>query len=167
MGVNFMCSICGIVDFSAKTSNIDALLRMWRALAPLGRGYTYANGGIAISCERTPIFSATHCAKNKKNRTLALGSVCSGFFAEDLLFVYESEGLSALRSASAGLCFALVDENEKLLLLSASNDPLHYAEIDGKIIFATKKEALGAFADKLPFTLGEISPRGVVVYSKT
>ena len=162
-----MHSICGIIDFSAKTSSIDALLRMWTTLAPLGRGYTYSHGGVAITCERTPVFSATHSDKKGKNRTLALGSEASGFFAEDLLFVYESEGLSALRAATAGLCFALVDEKEKLLLLSAADEPIHYTEIDGKIIFATKKEALGTFADKLPLTLGEISPRGVVLYSKT
>ena len=162
-----MCSLCGIIDFSAKTSDIDALLRMWTAQAPLGRGYTYSHRGVALTCERMPVFSATHSDKKGNYRTLVLGSDSSGFFAEDLLFVYESEGLSALRSATEGLCYALVDEEEKLLFLSAANEPLHYAEIDEKIIFATKKEALGAFADKLPLTFDEISPRGVVLYSKT
>ena len=162
-----MCSICGIIDFSAKTSNIDALLRMWTALAPLARGYTYSHRGIALCCERSAELSATHIDKKGQNCTLALGSDSSGFFAEDLLFAYESEGLSALRCATAGLCFALIDEKEKLLFLSAADEPLHYADLGGKIIFATKKEALGAFADKLPLTFDEISPNGVVIYSKT
>ena len=162
-----MCSICGIVDFSAKTSNLDALLRMWCSLAPLSRGYTYANTGVAISCERTPIFSSTHLDKKGKNRSIAIGSDSCGFFAEDLLFVYESEGLAALRSATAGICFVLVDEKEKLLVISAANEPIYYTEIGKKIIFATKKEALGQFNRELPFSTTEISPQGIILYSKT
>ncbi len=162
-----MCSICGIVDFSAKTSNLEALLRMWCAIAPLSRGYTYSHGGIAISCERTPIFSSTHLDKKGKNRSIAIGSDACGFFAEDLLFVYESEGLAALRSATAGLCFVLVDEKEKLLVISAADEPMHYAEVAGKIIFATKKEALGQFNRELPLSSTEISPQGIILYSKT
>ena len=162
-----MCSICGIVDFSAKTSNLEALLRMWRALAPLGRGYTYSHGGVAISCERTPIFCATHNDKKGKNRSLAIGSDSCGFFAEDLLFVYESEGLSALRSATTGLCFVLIDEKERLLVISAADEPIYYTEADSKIIFATKKEALGQFNRELHLSSSEISPQGIILYSKT
>ena len=162
-----MCSICGIVDFSAKTSDVEALLRMWRALAPLGRGYTYSHGGVALSCERTPVFSATHSDKKGNGCSVAIGTDSCGFFAEDLLFVYESEGLSALRSATTGLCFVLVDENERLLVISAANEPMHYAEADGKIIFATKKEALGQFDRELRLTPNEISPQGIILYSKT
>ncbi len=162
-----MCSICGIIDFSAKTSNLEALVRMWKMQAPLGRGYTYSHGGVALSSERTPVFSATHSGKKGKNRSIALGSDACGFFAEDLLFVYESEGLSALRTATHGICFALVDEKEKLLVISAADEPLYYAELGGKIIFASKKEALASFDRELPLSPSKIAPRGIILYSKT
>ena len=159
--------ICGTVDFSANISDLNPLIEMWKSLAPLGRGYTYAHGGVALACERAPSFSATHFLPSGKSIAAVLGAPCEGLFAEDLLFVYETEGLSALCSFAKGVCFALCDQKQKLLVISAADEPVFFAQKEKKIIFASKKEALSLINQELPYSAVKISPYGFALYSMT
>ena len=162
-----MCEICGIIDFSRKNIAFDTLLQMWRASAPLGSGFSYINFGVALACERDERISAIHRATASENRILMLGENKCNFSANELLYIYENEDLSYLRITTRGICFALLDEKKKLFALSCGSDPLFCSDKDGKIIFASKKEALGHYSPELPFIATTISPNGFVIYSKT
>ena len=162
-----MCEICGIIDFSKKGCEVSPLLRMWTSSAPLGRGFAYLHAGIAIAGERDKDLCAIHQATANENRILLLGENKRNFLAEELLYIYENEGLSYLKITTRGICFALLDEKKKLFALSCGSDPLFCSDKDGKIIFASKKEALGHYSPELPLIATTISPNGFVIYSKT
>ena len=162
-----MTSFCGLVDFSAKTSDVSSLIAMWRSLAPLGRGFLSLNGGVSLICERAPHLSASHPLLMGGSISVVLGAECEGVFAEDLLLVYENEGLASLCAFGEKTCFALADQKEKLLVISAQSEPIFIAEKDSKIIFAPKKEALSLICEELPYSASKIAPYGFALYSKT
>ena len=86
-----MREICGIIDFSRKNVAFDTLLQMWRASAPLGRGFSYINFGVALACERDERISAIHRATASENRILMLGENKCNFSANELLYIYKKE----------------------------------------------------------------------------
>ena len=172
-GRNSMGSFCGIIDFSARNTNFDAMTKMWKTMAPLCRGYSYVRGGIALVCEKGKYMSATRPAPTssgrRENCTVMLSSPPSSpLFASELLCRYANDGLWGLGEATREASFVLVDEKEKLLALFSGDCPIFCARSGEKIVFATCREALVAFsvAASSPLLVCpvEISPMGTALF---
>ena len=168
-----MGSFCGIIDFSSHSTNFDALTKMWKAMAPLCRGYSYVRDGVALVCERGKHMSATRLAPassgRRENCTVILASPpASPLFASELLCRYANDALRGLNEAKRDVSFALVDEKERLLALFSADCPIFCARSEEKIVFATAKEALDAFSKKCDSPLlvcpVEISPMGTALF---
>lgn len=150
-----MGKICGIIDFSSARTDFEALIGMWRSIAPLCRGFSYIRGGIGLVCQKGRGMSITRSAPSstskRHNCTVMLVSQSSyPMLASDILTTYEREGLSALKSTQYDVGFILVDEKEKLLAIFTRDIPIWCAKVEKKLIFSSSHEALCAFlSDKL------------------
>lgn len=168
-----METFCGIVDFSSRTTDFCAVVRMWRTLAPLCRGYSYTRGGISLVCERGKNITATrpspHSRSKRENATVILSSVPKNpLLATELITRYLCGGLESLSAAEREVAFALVDEGERLLVIFSAESPIFWARIENKILFSTSRDSIGAYFDKstLPPLLcqTEISPYGKALF---
>ncbi len=164
-----METFCGIVDFSSHTTDFCAIVRMWKSLAPLCRGYSYTRGGISLVCERGKNVTATRPSPSSKskreNATVILSAAPKNpLLATELITRYICGGLESLEEAERDVAFALVDEGERLLAIFSAESPIFWARINNKILFSTSRESICAYfgTDKAPTFLyqTEISPYG-------
>ena len=167
-----MDTFCGIIDFSAHTTDFQAIVRMWRALAPLSRGYSYVRGGIALVCERGKQLSATRPSpkgtSKRQNATVILSAPSKyPLLATELISSYLCGGLEALGCVKRDVAFALVDEGERLLAIFSSDTPIYCAKEKGKIIFSTTRASLEEYSkDVCPYSLSHtvIEPHGKALF---
>ena len=145
-----MGKICGIIDFSSARTDFEALVSLWRPIAPLCRGYSYIRGGVGMVCQRNHGMSVTRTAPcspcKRHNSTVML--ISPSFFsllASDILTIYEREGLSGLKSINYDAGFILVDEKERLVAIFTRDIPVWCAKVDKKLIFSSSQESLCAF----------------------
>ncbi len=165
-----METFCGIVDFSSRTTDFCAIVRMWRSLAPLCRGYSYTRGGVALVCEREKNITATrpspHSKSKRENATVILSAPSENkpLLATELITRYLCGGLESLPEVECDVAFALVDESERLLAIFSAKSPIFWARINNKILFSTSRESICAYFDTntLPPSLcqTEIPPHG-------
>ena len=167
-----MDTFCGIVDFSSHTTDFQALVRMWRAMAPLSRGYSYVRGGVALVCERGKQISATrpapHATTKRQNATVIL-SAPSKFplLATELISSYLCGGLEAMACVKRDVAFSLVDEAENLLAIFPFDSPVFCARDNKKIIFSTSRDSLAEYSREIcPFSLCHtvIDPHGKALF---
>ena len=167
-----MDTFCGIIDFSSHTTDFQAIVRMWRALAPLGRGYSYVRSGIALVCERGKQISATRpspkSTSKRQNATIVLSAPSKyPLLATELISSYLCGGLDALTCIKRDVAFALVDEGESLLAIFANDTPIFCAKEKNKIIFSTSHQSLSEYSkDQSPYSLHHttIEPHGKALF---
>lgn len=165
---------CGIVDFSSHTTDFCAMVRMWRSLAPLCRGFSYTRGGVSLVCERGKNLSATRPSpfsrSKRENATVILSAppTKNPLLATELITRYICGGLESLEQAEPEISFALVDEGERLLAVFTAGSPIYWAKLEEKILFSTTRESIYAYfgTNTLPPSLyqTEIAPHGKALF---
>lgn len=145
-----MGKICGIIDFSSAYTDFEALIGMWRAIAPLCRGYSYIRKGVGIVCQKNRGMSITKTAPSspckRYNCTVMLISPSTfPLLASDILTIYEREGLSGLKNTDYDVGFILVDEKERLVAIFTRDVPIWCAKVEKKLIFSSSQESLCNF----------------------
>ena len=168
-----MDAFCGIIDFSSHTTDFQALVRMWRTLAPLSRGYSYVRGGIALVCERGKHLSATRPSPNsrskRENATVILSSPSKNpMLANELITRYVCDGLDSLCEAKSDVAFAIVDEGKRLFALFSADCPIFWARTKNTVLFSTSRDSICAYANGKfpPFSLCHtvIDPHGKALF---
>ena len=145
-----MGKICGIIDFSSARTDFEALVSLWRPIAPLCRGYSYIRGGVGMVCQKNRGMNVTRSAPSsttkRHNCTVMLVSPSSfPMLASDILTIYEREGLSALKNTEYDTGFILVDEKEKLVAIFTRDIPIYCAKAEKKLVFSSSCESLCTF----------------------
>ena len=145
-----MDTFCGTVDFSSRTTDFSGIVRMWRSLAPLSRGFSYVRGGVALVCERGKNLTATRpspTSKSKReNATVILSAPPKNpLLASELVTRYICGGLEFLPESERDVAFARVDENERLLAIFSGAYPIFWARINEKILFSATRDSIYAY----------------------
>jgi asparagine synthase (glutamine-hydrolysing) len=164
-----MCGICGIADSSGSAPDGAVLRRMNRAIqhrGPDGEGY-YERGGAGLAMRRLaiidvaggdqPIFNEDQtiaivyngecynyqelrAGLDKKNHRFTTNSD-----TECIVHLYEDRGDDCVQALRGMFAFALWDERRQRLLIARDRlgkKPMHYAERDGRLYFASELPAL-------------------------
>ena len=168
-----METFCGTVDFSSRTTDFCAVVRMWKSLAPLCRGYSYTRGGISLMCERGKNISATRpspsSSSKRENATVILSAAPKNpLLATELITRYICGGLESLCEAERDVAFALVDEGERLFAIFSAESTIFWARLNQKILFSTSRDSISAYFGEnvVPPTLclSEIAPHGKALF---
>ena len=167
-----MGAICGIIDFNEKASDFDAIKRMWCAMAPFSRAYTYINKGISLCCDRLQgaycSLSTLSSQKKAENCTLMLDSYPPfPLYTKEILERYLIDGAEVICELKQKFSFALFDESNRFLMLSSARTPFFCSRCDDKIIFSTDKKAVGAYFDgsfNIPVQPVKLKPEGLALF---
>ena len=165
-----MCGITGVYHWSSDRPVAEAMLRAMataiRHRGPDDEGY-YLNGRVGLANLRLSIIDLAGGHQPMFNEDRSLCVVHNGEIynymelkrelvsrghkyvtnsdTEVLLHGYEEFGLELLRKLNGMFAFALWDEKSKKLLLARDRvgiKPLHYAVVDGTLVFGSEIKAI-------------------------
>ena len=164
-----MCGICGVFDFRGRPVDAGLLDRMSGVLrhrGPDGSG-RFLQGEVALGHRRLSIIDLEGGAQPIGNEDGSLQIVFNGEIynfielrqeleaaghafrtrsdTEVIVHAYEQWGLDAVRRFNGIFAFALWDAKAKRLILARDHlgvKPLYYAQVGGRLLFASEIKAL-------------------------
>ena len=164
-----MCGIAGIVGLDGGPVREDEVRRMCAAMVhrgPDGEG-TYLGAGVALSMRRLSIIDLVTGDQPVSNEDGSIWVVFNGEIynfqelrrgleaaghrfhtgsdTETIVHLYEEYGEACVEHLRGMFVFALWDERRNRLLLARDRlgiKPLYYAEVSGRLVFASELKAL-------------------------
>lgn len=164
-----MCGICGVFDFRGRPADpvlVQQMNRILRHRGPDGSG-TYVCGEIGLGHRRLSIIDLDGGAQPITNEDSTLQIIFNGEIynfielreelekyghvfkthtdTEVVLHGYEQWGTDCFSRFNGIFAFALWDANRRELLLARDHlgvKPLYYAQLNGRLIFASEIKAL-------------------------
>jgi asparagine synthase (glutamine-hydrolysing) len=179
-----MCGIAGIVSLDGRLVDLQDVRRMCAALAHRGpddEGF-HTEAGVALGMRRLSIIDVAGSDQPISNEDGTVWVVFNGEIynfeelradlqrrghvlstrgdTETIVHLYEEFGLACVDHLRGMFAFALWDARRRRLWLARDRvgiKPLFYAEVDGRLVFASELKALLT----LPEVAGELSWRAV------
>jgi asparagine synthase (glutamine-hydrolysing) len=183
-----MCGIAGIVDTAGGRVEARTVRRMCDAIVHRGPDEEglFAKDGVGLGMRRLSIIDVAGGRQPVFNEDRSVYIVFNGEIynflelrkelearghrfsthsdTEVIVHLYEEEGADCVQKLRGMFAFAIYDERHRRLLIARDRlgkKPLHYAYVNGRLIFASEIKAILAVAPEL----GEIASDALVQYS--
>jgi asparagine synthase (glutamine-hydrolysing) len=171
-----MCGIAGITNTSGEGVDAQTIHQMCQTLVHRGPDDEgiFVKDGIGLGMRRLSVIDVAGGHQPVFNEDRSVAVVCNGEIynfrdlrdelegaghrfcthsdTEVIVHLYEEHGAECVKKLRGMFAFALYDEREQRLLLArdrVGKKPLHYAFVDGRLLFGSEIKAILAVAPEL------------------